>query len=120
MGIAEFLSNGGYDHHLRKIRRMYACQVQFVAEAVGRYFPPGTKSTRPAGGVCLWVELPQGVDTLKLYHKALAANISIAPGALFSAKSKFSNFLRLNCGNPCSETIDNALRLLGELATQQL
>lgn len=120
MGIAEFLSNGGYDHHLRKIRRMYACQVQFVAEAVGRYFPSGTKSTRPTGGVCLWVELPKGVDTLNLYHKALAANISIAPGALFSAKSKFSNFLRLNCGNPCSATIDNALRVLGELAIQQL
>ncbi len=120
MGIAEFLNNGGYDHHLRKIRRSYACQVQLMGEAVGRHFPPGTKSTRPAGGMCLWVELPKGVDTLKLYHKAMAANISIAPGALFSPKAKFSNFLRLNCGNPWSESIDNALRTLGELAAQQL
>ncbi len=120
MAIAEFLNNGGYDHHLRKIRRLYSNQVQMMGEAVSRYFPPGTKSTRPSGGVCLWVELPKGVDTLKLYHKAMAAGISTAPGALFSAKSKFSNFLRLNCGNPWCESIENALRTLGQLAAQQL
>jgi DNA-binding transcriptional MocR family regulator len=120
MAIAEFLINGGYDHHLRKIRRMYSNQVEILGDAVSRYFPPGTKSTRPNGGVCLWVELPKAVDTLKLYHKALAQKISISPGALFSPKLKFSNFLRLNCGNPWSESIDNALRTLGRLAAEQL
>ena len=95
MAVAEFLRNGGYDHHLRKIRRMYANQIEMMGEAVSRYFPAGTKSTRPNGGVCLWVELPKRVDALELYHKAIAAGISLSPGALFSAKRKFSNFLRL-------------------------
>jgi len=27
LAIAEFLTNGGYDHHLRKIRRIYARQT---------------------------------------------------------------------------------------------
>jgi DNA-binding transcriptional MocR family regulator len=59
MAIAEFLQNGGYDHHLRKLRRFYAAQMQRMSEAIVKYFPPGTKATRPSGGMCVWVELPE-------------------------------------------------------------
>jgi DNA-binding transcriptional MocR family regulator len=115
MAIAEFLQNGGYDHHLRKIRRVYASQMQLMTEAIGRYFPPGTKVTRPTGGMCLWVELPPHIDALEVHHLAMAAKISIAPGLLFSAKQKFNNFLRLSCANPWSGTIENAVRTLGQI-----
>ena len=115
MAFAEFLQNGGYDHHLRKIRRLYACQMQRMTETVTRYFPEGTKVTRPEGGMCLWVELPGAVDSLDVYHKALAERITIAPGVLFSAKQKYRNFIRLNCGNPWSETIEKAVAKLGQI-----
>jgi len=115
MAIAEFLQNGGYDHHLRKIRRLYASQAERMTEAICRYFPAETKVTRPTGGMCLWVELPSGVDALKVYQLAMAAKISTAPGPLFSAKQKYQNFLRLNFGNPWSERIENAVRELGRI-----
>src|ERR1051325_5930153 len=115
MAIADFLQNGGYDHHLRKIRRFYAAQMQRMTEAVCRYFPGGTKATHPAGGMCLWIELPPRTNALALYEKALAAKITIAPGPLFSAKQKFQNFIRVNCGNPWSDAIENAVRKLGEM-----
>ena len=118
MAIAEFLQNGGYDHHLRKIRRFYAAQMQQMSEAITRYFPSGTRLTRPTGGMCLWVELPPSVDALKLYRVALGAGISLAPGPLFSAKQKFENFIRINCGNPWTDPLENAVRTLGKLIEQ--
>ena len=118
MAIAEFLQNGGYDHHLRKIRRLYAAQMQQMSEAITRYFPAGTKLTRPSGGMCLWVELPPDISALALYHRAMAAGISIAPGPIFSAKQKFENFIRINCGNPWSDILENAVRKLGEIIAE--
>src|SRR5882724_2424463 len=115
MAIAEFLQNGGFDHHLRKIRRLYCAQMQQMSEAITRYFPAGTKLTRPSGGMCLWVELPPDVSALALYHRAMASGISIAPGPIFSAKQKFENFIRINCGNPWSDVLQNAVRKLGEI-----
>ena len=115
MAIAEFLQNGGYDHHLRKIRRLYATQMRSMTEAISRYFPEGTKVTRPSGGMCLWIELPPQIDALAVFHAALAAKISIAPGPIFSAKQKFRNFIRLNCGNPWSEAVEGAIRSLGQI-----
>jgi DNA-binding transcriptional MocR family regulator len=116
MAVAEFLQNGGYDHHLRKIRRFYAGQMQRMRDAVAQFFPPGTKMTRPSGGLCLWVELPSGTDSLAVYQRALKAGISIAPGPIFSAKHEYRNFIRLNCGNPWSEKIASAVQTLGKIA----
>jgi DNA-binding transcriptional MocR family regulator len=115
MTIAEFLQNGGYDHHLRKIRRFYAAQMQRMTEAVCAYFPQDTRMTRPSGGMCLWIELPARINALDLYQQAMAAKISIAPGPLFSAKQRFQNFIRLNFGNPWSDAIEGAVKNLGQI-----
>lgn len=115
MAIAEFLHAGGFDHHLRKLRKFYATQMQQMSEAITRYFPAGTKLTRPQGGMCLWVELPPDVCSMKVYDQALAAGITIAPGHIFSAKQKFENFIRLNCGNPWSPAIEKAISTLGSI-----
>ena len=120
MAIAEFLQNGSYEQHLRRIRRLYAAQMQRLVDAIGRYFPQGTKFTRPAGGMCLWVELPTGVDALALYRQALAAKISIAPGPLFSAKQRFPNYIRLSYANPWTPEIEQALIRLSQLTHRQL
>ena len=115
MAIAEFLRNGSFDSHLRKIRRLYASQAQLMSQAASRYFPPNTKVTRPTGGMCLWVELPAHINALTVYQRALRSKISIAPGPIFSPKQNFQNFIRLNCGNPWSDTIEGAMRELGRI-----
>jgi DNA-binding transcriptional MocR family regulator len=120
MAIADFLQNGGYDRYLRKLRRILMTQVQQMSNAVGRYFPAGTKVTRPQGGYVLWVELPKEVDSLELHRRALAQKISIAPGPIFSAKQKHKNFIRLSCGLPWSEKIDRAVQTLADLARKSV
>src|SRR6266487_412536 len=114
------LAPGGYDHHLRKLRRFYAEQVPRVTQAITKYFPAGTKVTRPTGGYVLWVELPPQINSLELFRKALAEKISIAPGPIFSAKQKLENFIRLSCGSPWSEAMDQALLKLGQLSSRMM
>src|SRR5262249_23102783 len=57
--LAKFLESGGYDRHLRSLRRAFNDHVQAMSRAIAKYFPPGTRITRPAGGYLLWVELPK-------------------------------------------------------------
>jgi DNA-binding transcriptional MocR family regulator len=115
LAMASFLQSGGYEHHIRKLRRIYAGNCQRMIEAVGRYFPEGTRASRPTGGMALWVELPATIRALDLYARALAENISITPGPIFSAKQGFQNFIRLNFGNPWTEKIESALLKLGQI-----
>lgn len=120
MAIAEMLGSGGYDHYLRRVRKAYASQMQMMIQAVRRYFPEGTKVTRPTGGTVLWVEFPKGIDAIELYRMALAKRISIVPGPLFSPKRQYGHCVRLNCGQPWTERIEEAMITLGQLAMRML
>jgi DNA-binding transcriptional MocR family regulator len=120
LAIAEFIESGGYDRYLRGLRTALGNRAQRYSQAIGKYFPTGTKVSRPAGGYVLWVELPETIDGLRLYRTALEHNISIVPGLIFSASGRFRNHIRLSCGNPWNESIDRAFSTLGSLCSQQL
>jgi DNA-binding transcriptional MocR family regulator len=118
--IAEFLDSGGYDRHLTRLRTTLAGQVDFVRQAVAKYFPDGTRVSRPAGGYMLWVELPASVDALKLYRAALAEHISVLPGTIFTSTGGYRHHIRINCGHRWSPAHDRALLTLGRLAGSRL
>jgi DNA-binding transcriptional MocR family regulator len=88
-----------------------------MSQAVMRYFPPGTRVTRPAGGFVLWVQMPESVDALELYKLALKGGITLTPGHVFSATHQFQNFIRLNAAE-WSYPIERALERLGEMITE--
>jgi DNA-binding transcriptional MocR family regulator len=117
MAVAEFLESGGYDHHLRRIRREYARNIELLSSAVMRYFPTGTRLTRPAGGFVLWVQLPDNVDSLELYKVALQGGITLAPGHVFSATQQFPNFIRLNAAE-FNYSTERAVERLGEMIVE--
>ena len=117
LAIAEYLVQGGFDRHLRQLRRRLEVQQQAMRAGIERHFPAGTRVSRPQGGYFLWLELPEGADALALHRQALACSISIAPGPLFSADHRLRRGLRLNFGHPPEDTrIAGALETLGQLA----
>jgi len=117
LAIADYLSQGSFDRHLRRLRRFCAQRVEQVRWAVARSFPEGTRISRPAGGHVVWVEMPGQVDSVALFQQAFAAGVSIAPGVMFSATGEYRNFIRLNCALPWSETLQRAIELVAERAT---
>lgn len=117
LAMADYLDTGGYDRHLRRLRPLLASQVERYRDLICRHFPEGTRISEPRGGFVLWLELPipPGGDTT-LQRLALERRIAIAPGSIFSARERFSNAIRINCGAPLDERISRALATLGELA----
>jgi DNA-binding transcriptional MocR family regulator len=118
VAFAEFLASGGYDSHLRRIRRIFAHNIAMMTRAIERSFPAATRVSRPAGGFVLWLELPQQVKTRLLFQRALDEGICFAPGDVFSASGRFGNCLRLSCGHAWDQRIERAVARLGSLFTE--
>lgn len=116
--LGQFLTTGGYDHHLRGLRKRYAFQMQEARGLIARYFPQGTRATQPSGGFVLWVELPLNVDGVKLFHAALAEHISLTPGMLFSPNGRYANAFRLSYCYTFNEHYIAAIKRVGELACE--
>jgi len=118
IAAADYMATSAYDRHLRRLRASLKTQRAQSADAIGAYFPEGTRLTEPDGGLALWLELPNGLSSSALFDAALAEGIFIAPGLMFSNSNRFDGFVRLNCGAPYTPEIESALKRLGELCSQ--
>jgi len=115
VAFAEFLSSGGYDNHLRRIKRVFEDTLGQMSRAVERSFPEGTKVSRPAGSFVLWLELPKSVQTAALFDEALRNGVCFVPGDMFSASRRYGHCLRLSCGHGWNERIEKGVMKLGKL-----
>jgi len=117
--LADFLSSGGYDSHLRRIRRVFADNIDRMSRTIERTFPSETRVTRPAGGFVLWLELPEPVNARVLFEQALEQDICIAPGDIFTTSDRYANCMRLSCGHTWDKRIQNSLEILADLVHTQ-
>ena len=113
--ISQYLGEGGYDAHLRRLRHALAEQQQAALRSLRMHFPEGYRVVPPAGGYFLWIELPHQVDALEVHRVALREGISIAPGPMFSARREFGSCIRLNTGHPWTVQLDSAVAMLGRI-----
>lgn len=106
------LRDGGRRKHVEALRARLAAAMGQVA---GRLQAIGVRPwMMPKAGMFLWCELPAGVDAAQLARQALAHDVVLAPGNVFSPAQTASGFLRFNvaqCADPrIFQTLDRALR----------
>jgi DNA-binding transcriptional MocR family regulator len=118
LALADYLDAGFYDGLLRKSRRVYRDHAHLMRQHILAHFPAGTRVSTPAGGFVLWVQLPDGFDSVSAYNDAVQAGIGFTPGTLFSTDDTYRNCLRLSAAT-WNETVAMAVRRLGQLIASQ-
>ncbi len=76
LAFAELLSSGGYDRHLRAVRRLYRQRRDAALAAVAEFLP-GARVTGVAAGMHLVVTLPSTVDDQALAERATAHGLGV-------------------------------------------
>ncbi len=114
--VANFLKSGKYEKHLHQLRKTLQNNYQNYVQTIAEHFPEGTKTSRPQGGLSLWVEFDKNIKTNELYDLAIKQNISIAPGRMFTLQEQFDNCMRLCIGLPWNENTEYSLIKVGKLA----
>jgi len=89
MVVAEVLGSPTHQRSLERLKTQLKNQREAMARLVARTFPLGTRMSLPAGGLCLWVELPEGFSSAALFGEALEQGIRIAPGSMFSNSGRY-------------------------------
>jgi len=114
--IGLFLESGRFEAHLRNMRRsLYSNYLQYL-RVITESFPEESRVSRPQGGLSVWVQLPEEINTVDLYQRAMKQKISFTPGSLFTLQDQFQNCLRLGYGLEWTDKLEKRLRTLGKLA----
>lgn len=113
--VYQFLVDNDLDAHVAKIKVMYRNQRDCMVAMIDRYFPTCVTTTKPEGGMFMWVTLPENISSMKLMEKAIAAKIVFVPGDPFYVNRNDANTMRLNYTNSNEAEIEEAIKRLGKV-----
>lgn len=118
----EFMKKYNIDKYIEKNRELYGKKCAAMIAAMEKYFPAGkVKWVVPEGGIFLWCECPTITDITPIVDKCLEKKVAIVPGSNFATDIFApSNMFRLNYSSAPVEKLEEGIRRLGEVLTENL
>ena len=119
-GIAEFMERGYYDQHVEDVSRAYRERMERVLEILEKALPAEVHFTRPDGGLCVWVDLPEHVDPDRLSEHLRGQGLLVSPGSLYRPLAGGRNGIRLSVANEPEQRLREGFALLGKVLQRVL
>ncbi len=118
--LLEFVESGRLEAHRRRVLEAGAQRLAATLEGCARAFPPGTRWTRPEGGMNVWVRLPDPLDAGELLVRAQEQGVAYLPGRYFAVSRLDPGALRLSFAGLTPAEIREGLEILGRIVTNEL
>ena len=109
LGLADFISNGDYAKHLKKLRVAIQQHTLSYQRYLTKNLPVASKISDPSGGFVLWIQVPN-LNGRKLLEQATEYNIDIRIGEQFSTRDLYQDYFRVNTGFMITEGNDKDTR----------
>jgi 2-aminoadipate transaminase len=106
------------DDHVDEISEILETRRDAMIQAIGEGMGANVSTSKPEGGLYLWVGLPEGADTVAVMAKAREEGVSYLPGTSFSPSGTGKNFLRLCFGYETPEKIREGIDVLASVFTE--
>lgn len=117
----QVVQSGILPQHIEELRKVYGQRRDTMMDAMVEFWPEGCQWTRPQGGLFLWAQVPDKVDTFELLATALENKVAYVPGINFYPYSDGGHHsMRLNFSNAQPEMIVEGIRRLGLAIKQAL
>ncbi len=104
LAIEEYLKHDMYEHIDRQNAALLAKRDAMLASLGENFGGTATWST-PQGGLCVWLELPEGADLASIQEQSLREGVGFYNGTMFSPEGGGANCARLCYGHPSPEMV---------------
>jgi 2-aminoadipate transaminase len=108
--------------HIKKIRKLYKERRDTMVDALTEFWPEGCRWTNPEGGLFLWAQVPETIDTnVFLQESALKEKVAYVPGIHFYPNADGGhNAMRLNFSYCSPDVIVEGIKRLGTALKKEL
>ncbi len=109
-----------FDAHVRELRKTLRRKCDTLIDALRTQFGAEAEFDDPAGGIFLWVKLPDAVDTTRLTQIASQAGVAINPGAEWMTDAGAGQKrVRLCFAHPSEQTIREGVATLATVCQRE-
>ena len=117
----DICQRGFLRQHVKDIISAYRERRNVMLDALTEHWPEGSSWTNPQGGLFLWAETPEVIDTDDFFKKAIAANVAYVPGIAFYPNEEGGhNSMRLNFSYSNPATINEGIFRLGRALKEEI
>ncbi len=119
MIMAEYCT-ADFDDHVTALQQTLKVKCETMIETIAAEFGTAAEVAMPAGGIVVWVTLPDSVDTMKLYQAALEEGVAINPGEEWMADAAAGKHrLRLCYASSTLEDIREGVAKLADICHRE-
>jgi 2-aminoadipate transaminase len=118
--VYEYFKSGKLEENIQSNIQIYKKKRDVMLDALDKYFPQEATWTKPEGGLFIFANLPEYIDTKKMFKEAIEENVAYVPGGPFFADEKGKNTMRLSFCYPSVEDIDEGIKRLGKVIKKRI
>ncbi len=119
--VAECLRQGVVERQLSRVGGFYKRKCQAMLAVLEQSMPSGVQWTRPAGGLFLWIVLPQALDSEAILPESIhQAKVIYVPGYPFHVNDTGRNTLRVAFSKESEDNIRAGIRRLAQVFKHHL
>jgi len=116
----DIMKRGILKAHAKEIRKVYGERRRLMTTQMEKHFPKEVTWTKPEGGLFLWVQVPEHVNTMELLETAVENKVAYVPGTVFYPDETGHNTLRLNFSNAMPDRIVEGIERLGKVLKEAI
>ncbi|MCL2854851.1 MAG: PLP-dependent aminotransferase family protein [Defluviitaleaceae bacterium] len=113
--VHKFMEDFTMEQQLADICAIYKRRLQLACDCIDKYMGGRVSYVKPEGGLYVYVQLPDDVDTSAFCKQALTDGVGVIQGSSFGVDpTRKSPFFRINFSSPSDELLEKGIQILGE------
>ncbi len=113
--VADFIAEGHFESHLRRLRAAYGERRRALVEALENMLPGDTTFSRVPAGLHIMLYLNPQCDEAQVIRRAVAANVGVYPGAPYHLQKPAPPSILLGYSGLNIPQIEEGVRRLAEV-----
>ena len=113
--LTKYLEMNDINAHISGLNEEYRKRAEWMVSRMEECFPDDVTFTRPTGGMFVWLTLPEGVSSTRLFDAALKQKVAILPGTPFYTNGGGESTARINFSNSDKEEIMTGIRIVADV-----
>ena len=118
--MASYFQHRDWRAYITQLRSIYRRRRDVMFAAMEEFFPAEATWTKPQGGLFVWVQLPDYLDTTDLLARALRENVAFVPGRAAYLDGRGGSEMRLNFSGVNEDEIREGIRRIGKVIAEQV
>ncbi|HEV2074843.1 MAG TPA: PLP-dependent aminotransferase family protein [Thermoleophilaceae bacterium] len=118
--VESYFAEGCWHDYVDSLTEIYRTRRDTMLDALAEFLPPEADWTLPAGGLFIWVTLPDYIDTTDLLARALRENVAFVPGQGAYLDGRGRTSMRLNFSGVAEDAIREGVQRIGKVVDEQV